>query len=89
MKTVKRSTEGQFVIPEATRKAHHLAAGTKFVVSFVGDEIRMIPLPMFPHTTVADTAGLLAKRGRKNMHAEKSSSTVSKTLRARDAATRS
>lgn len=89
MKTVKRSTEGSFVIPEATRKAHHLAAGTKFVVSFVGDEIRLIPLPMFPHTTVADTAGLLAKRGRKSMSEANTRASISKALKARDAATRS
>lgn len=39
METVKLSTRGQLVIPNEIRKAHHLAAGTEFVVSFVGDEV--------------------------------------------------
>ena len=65
METVKLSTKGQLVIPKEIRDAHHLAAGTEFAVSFVGDEIRLTPLPMFPRTTVAATAGLLAKRGQK------------------------
>jgi len=39
VETVKLSTRGQLVIPNEIRKAHHLAAGTEFVVSFVGDEV--------------------------------------------------
>ena len=86
--TVKLSTKGQLVIPKEIRKAHHLAAGTEFTVSFVGAEIRLTPLPMFLRTTVADGAGLLAKRGRKKMNAAKNRARISKTLKARDAATR-
>ncbi len=89
METVKLSTKGQLVIPKEIRKAHHLAVGTEFVVSFVGDEIRLTPLPMFPRTTVADAAGLLAKRGRKGLNEEKTRASISKALKARDAATRS
>ena len=89
METVKLSTKGQLVIPKEIRKAHRLAVGTEFVVSFVGDEIRLTPLPMFPRTTVADTAGLLAKRGRKGMSEAKNRASISKTLKARDSATRS
>lgn len=89
METVKLSTKGQLVIPKEIRKAHHLAVGTEFVVSFVGDEIRLTPLPMFPRTTVADAAGLLAKRGQKGMSEAKIRASISKTLKARDASTRS
>ena len=89
METVKLSTKGQLVIPKKIRKAHHLAVGAEFVVSFVGDEIRLTPLPMFPRTTVAETAGLLAKRGRKSVTEEKIRANISKTLKARDTATRS
>ena len=89
METVKLSTKGQLVIPNKIRKAHHLAVGTEFVVSFVGDEIRLTPLPMFSRTSVAATAGLLAKRGKKKLSAEKTRASISKTLQARDAATRS
>ena len=89
METVKLSTKGQLVIPKEIRKAHHLAVGTEFMVSFVGAEIRLTPLPMFPRTTVADAAGLLAKRGRKGMSEAKTRASISKILKARDAATRS
>lgn len=89
METVKLSTKGQLVIPKEIRQAHHLAVGTEFVVSFVGDEIRLTPLPMFPRTTVADAAGLLAQRGRKGMSEAKTRTSISKALKARDAATRS
>jgi AbrB family looped-hinge helix DNA binding protein len=89
METVKLSTKGQLVIPREIRKAHHLAVGTEFVVSFVGDEIRLTPLPMFPRTTVAAAAGLLAKHGRKGKSEAKTRASISKTLKARDAATRS
>jgi len=89
METVKLSTKGQLVIPKEIRDAHHLAAGTEFAVSFVGDEIRLTPLPMFPRTTVAATAGLLAKRGQQKMDEQKTRASIHKTLKARDAATRS
>ncbi|HEY4698042.1 MAG TPA: AbrB/MazE/SpoVT family DNA-binding domain-containing protein [Gallionella sp.] len=89
METVKLSTKGQLVIPKEIRKAHHLIVGTEFAVSFVGDELRLTPLPMFPRTTVADAAGLLAKRGRKGMSEAKIRARIGKTLKARDDATRS
>jgi AbrB family looped-hinge helix DNA binding protein len=89
VETVKLSTKGQLVIPKELREAHHLAVGTEFVVSFVGDEIRLTPLPMFPRATVAHAAGLLARRGRNGPSEEQSRASISKTLKARDAVTRS
>lgn len=89
METVKLSTKGQLVIPNEIRKAHHLAVGAEFVVSFVGDEIRLTPLPMFPRTSVAEIAGLLTKRGKKKLSVEKTRAGIRKTLQARDASTRS
>ena len=89
METVNLSTKGQLVIPKEIRKAHHLAVGTEFMVSFVGAEIRLTPLPIFPRTSADDAAGLLAKRGQKKISAAKTRAKISKTLKARDAATRS
>jgi len=89
VETVKLSTKGQLVIPKQVREDHHLVVGTEFVVSFVGDEIRLKPLPMFPPTTVADTAGLLAQRGKKKLSEEELRASIGKRLQARDAATRS
>lgn len=88
MQTVKLSTKGQFVIPNEIRKSHHLAAGTEFAISFVGDEIRLTPLPMFPVSTVDKAAGLLAKRGAKKTDEQTTRSNIAQMLKARDAATR-
>ena len=88
MQTVKLSTKGQFVIPNDIRKSHHLAVGTEFAISFVGDEIRLKPLPMFPVTTVDDAAGLLARRGAKKTDEQITRAKIAAMLKARDAATR-
>lgn len=88
MQTVKLSTKGQFVIPNEIRKAHHLTVGTEFAISFVGAEIRLTPLPMFAPTTVADVAGVLAKRGAKKPDEKSVRARIGQTLKARDAATR-
>jgi len=88
MQTVKLSTKGQFVIPNEIRKSHDLVVGTEFAISFVGDEIRLTPLPMFPATTVDDAAGLLAKRGAKKPDENITRAKIAKAIKARDAATR-
>ena len=89
MQTVKLSTKGQLVIPKEMREEHHLSVGTEFVVSFVGKEIHLTPLPMFPRTTVAKTAGLLSKRGQQGVSEEKNRARIGKSLKTRDLATRS
>ncbi len=88
MQTVRLSTKGQFVIPNEMRKSHHLAAGTEFTISFVGDEIRLTPLPMFPVTTVDDVAGVLSRRGAKKTDEKVTRAKIAKMLKARDTATR-
>lgn len=88
MQTVKLSTKGQFVIPNEIRKSHHLTVGTEFAISFVGDEIRLTPLPMFPATTVDAVAGLLAKRGVKKSGDSATRKKIAVAIKARDAATR-
>lgn len=88
METIRLSTKGQLVIPNEIRKAHHLAAGTEFVVSFVGAEIRLTPVPSFPKSTVVEAAGLLAKRGAKKTDEQVTRAKIAKMLKARDTATR-
>lgn len=87
MQTVKLSTKGQFVIPNEIRKSHHLTVGTEFAISFVGDEIRLTPLPLFPVTAVEDAAGLLAKRGAKKSGESATREKIAAAIKARDAAT--
>ena len=84
METVKLSTKGQIVIPKGVREAHHLAAGTEFMVSFVNNEIHLKPLPLFPATTIADSAASLAKRGRKKISEKQVRSRIAQGLKSRD-----
>lgn len=88
MQTIRLSTKGQFVIPNEIRKSHHLVAGTEFAIFFVGAEIRLTPLPMFPVVTVDDAAGLLAKRGAGQPDEYKTRAKIAAAIKARDAATR-
>lgn len=88
MQTVKLSTKGQFVIPNEIRKSHHLTAGSEFAISFVGSEIRLTPLPMFPPTTLVEVAGLLARDGKKTPDETTLRAKIAQSIKARDAATR-
>jgi hypothetical protein len=54
----------------------------------MGNEIRLTPLPMFPVSTIAKAAGMLAKRGSKKSDEKETRAKIAKTLNARDAATR-
>ncbi len=86
METVKLSSKGQIVIPKSVRDSHHLTAGTEFIVSFAGDEIRLRPVPTFPRTRVDDVAGVLAKPGRKRLSDEETERAIGQMLSEADEA---
>jgi len=88
MDTVKLSSKGQIVIPKDARDAHQLAPGMEFSVLFVGDEIRLKPLPMYPPSTVAQGAGLLAKARRKPMSEEETALAIGDLLKQTDGASK-
>ncbi len=89
METVKLSSKGQIVIPKEMRESRHLGAGTEFIVSFDGDEIRLLPVPVFPRTRVEDGAGALAKTGRKRLNDEETERAIAEMLREEDEAGKS
>ena len=89
METVRLSSRGQIVIPREMRESRHLGAGTEFIVSFDGDAIRLLPVPVFPHTRVEDGAGALAKAGRGRLSDEETDSAIGEMLRAEDEASKS
>ncbi len=60
----------------------------EIAIYFMGNEIRLTPLPMFPVSTIAKAAGMLAKRGSKKSDEKETRAKIAKTLNARDAATR-
>ena len=88
METVKLSSKGQIVIPKEIRESRHLAAGTEFIVSFLGDEIRLMPVPVFPRTKVEDVAGALAMPGRKRLTDEETDRAIAQMLQKVDEATK-
>jgi len=65
MTIVKVSSKGQIVIPKELREGHHITPGTEFVVSAVGEEIRLRPAPLFASTKHAQVAGCLHRKGAK------------------------
>lgn len=80
MDTVKMSSKGQLVIPKEVRDAHHLAAGMEFLVQFVGDEIRLKPVPLFPATTVEQGEGMLQKSKRRRLSEAETEQAISKII---------
>ena len=88
METVKLSSKGQIVIPKEARDAHQLAPGMEFSVMFVGDEIRLKPLPMYPPATVAQGAGLLGKTKRKSMNEHDTALAMGELLKQSDETTK-
>ncbi len=89
MDTIKLSSKGQLVIPNEIRKAQRLLPGTEFLVSLVGKEIRLTPVPSFPGRTAREAAGLLSKRGRKVASDKATRAKILQSINVRDAATRS
>ena len=89
METVKLSSKGQIVIPKEMRESRHLGAGTEFIVSFDGDEIRLLPVPVFPRTRVEDGAGALAQAGRRRLSDEETDRAIGEMLREGDGASKS
>ncbi|MGD9787043.1 MAG: AbrB/MazE/SpoVT family DNA-binding domain-containing protein [Sulfuricellaceae bacterium] len=88
METVKLSTKGQIVIPKNIRESHHLSAGTEFSIVFMGDEIRLKPLPVFAETHAEDGMGLLAREGRKQLSEEATDLAIGDMLKEADEASK-
>ena len=88
METVKLSSKGQIVIPKEIREAQHFAVGTEFIVAFVGNEIRLKPVPAFAPTRVKEVAGALAKSSRKPLGAKATSEAIGRMLMEADEASK-
>lgn len=80
METVKLSSKGQIVIPKKIREAQNFVVGTEFTVAFVGNEIRLKPVPAFTPTRVKEVAGALANPSRKPMSTKATSEAIGRML---------
>jgi AbrB family looped-hinge helix DNA binding protein len=89
METVTLSSKGQIEIPKEIRESRNLNAGTEFIVSFSGDEIRLLPIPVFPPTKVEDGLGALAKPGRKRLGEREMECAIAEMLLREDEASKS
>jgi len=63
MEITQLSSEGQVIIPEALRAAHHWEVGQELVAINVGDGILLKPKKPFQETTLRDVAGCLKYQG--------------------------
>ena len=88
METVKLSSKGQIVIPKEIREAHQLIPGTQFYIFFVGEEIRLVPTPVYPRIRVEQGLGILHKKSRKPMAESEVSRKIGGMLKTSDKATR-
>ena len=67
METVKVSSKGQIVIPKSLRDANRIHTGDSFVVTVVGDELRLKPAPTVGQTSLKSVAGMLHRPGAKKL----------------------
>ena len=58
MDIVKVLSKGQIVIPNSLRESHHIQTGDRFIVTCVGNELRLKP------AHVAEQSGLKAVAGK-------------------------
>lgn len=64
MELTRLSSQGQVIIPQALRAAHHWEAGQELMAIDVGDGILLKPKKPFPETTLAQVAGCLKYGGK-------------------------
>ena len=88
METVKVSSKGQIVIPKALRESRHIKTGTEFVITAIGDELRLTPVPAFEKTSIKDAAGILHRPGRKHLGEEKTRRAIGELIGTLDKVTK-
>jgi AbrB family looped-hinge helix DNA binding protein len=89
MDTVRVSSKGQIVIPKAIRESRHIKAGTEFVISAVGDELRLTPAPTYEKTSIKAAAGILQRPGRKYLGEEETKRAIGRMIGSKDKAGKS
>lgn len=64
MELTRLSSQGQVIIPQALRSAHHWEAGQELIAIDLGDGILLKPKKPFPETALAQVAGCLQYQGK-------------------------
>jgi AbrB family looped-hinge helix DNA binding protein len=88
MVIVKVSSKGQIVIPKALRESRHIKTGAVFVITTVGDELRLTPAPVFEKTSIKNAAGILHRSGRKYLSEEKTKQAIRQVIETLDNVTK-
>jgi len=63
MEVTKLYPQGQIIIPESFREAHHWNVGQEFIIIDMGDGILLKPKNPFSETKLDDVAGCLKYHG--------------------------
>lgn len=88
MNSSHNSSRLNLLVTKEIREAQHFAVGTEFIVAFVGNEIRLKPVPAFTPTRVKEVAGVLAKSGRKALGAKATAEAIGRMLMESDEASK-
>ncbi|MDD1428276.1 AbrB/MazE/SpoVT family DNA-binding domain-containing protein [Dolichospermum sp. ST_sed9] len=63
MEVIKLSPQGEVIIPQSLREAHHWDVGQEFIIIDMGNGILLKPKKPFPLTKLEDVAGCLKYQG--------------------------
>lgn len=88
METVKVSSKGQIVIPKSLRESHRIHTGDSFIVTTVGDELRLKPAPAAGQSSLKAVAGMLHRPGAKKLSDKQLEQRISAHLRDEDKASK-
>jgi AbrB family looped-hinge helix DNA binding protein len=61
------SSKGQIVIPKSLRDSHRIRTGDRFIVSSVGDELRLRPVSGIDQVSLDSVAGMLHDASRRKL----------------------
>ncbi len=89
METARISSKGQIVIPKAVRDAHGIRTGDRFIVSSIGNELRLKPAEASTPTSLQEVAGMLYQPGRKKLSDTEIEKRIARQILAEDDATKS
>ena len=89
METVKVSSKGQIVIPKSLRESHHIHTGDSFIVTAVGDELRLKHAPAAGQSSLKSVAAMLHRPAVKKLSDKQLEQRIAARLRDDDKASKS
>ena len=83
------SSKGQIVIPKSLRESHHIHTDNSFIVTAVGDELRLKHAPAAGQSSLKSVAGMLHRPAVKKLSDKQLEPSVAARLRHEDKSSKS